>query len=325
MPKWYEAPKNDIITIMKKKSVKKRIITVLVIILAVFFLILMPVVSLLTYSTVFGIRYQTPEERMLYPEDFPGLIQERESFTSNEGQTLAGYFYHRDGMDPKGVVIMAHGIGGGGHNPYMISANNFTENGYYVFAYDATGNDNSEGSSVRGLPQGVIDLDYAISYVEKSEKFAGLPIFLFGHSWGGYSVTSVLNEHPEVTGVCSVSGFNKSLDLIQAQGEQMIGPAINIMLPYLNLYEKIKFGKYSTQTGMDGFEKTDAHILIVHSADDDTVPIIYGYDIYYEKYGNDPEFEFIRYEDQGHNHILSMDDNPGLMESIVAFYDSCLV
>ena len=218
MPKWYETPKNDIITIMKKKSVKKRIITVLVIILAVFFLILMPVVSLLTYSTVFGIRYQTPEERMLYPEDFPGLIQERESFTSNEGQTLAGYFYHRDGMDPKGVVIMAHGIGGGGHNPYMISANNFTENGYYVFAYDATGNDNSEGSSVRGLPQGVIDLDYAISYVEKSEKFAGLPIFLFGHSWGGYSVTSVLNEHPEVTGVCSVSGFNKSLDLIQAQG-----------------------------------------------------------------------------------------------------------
>ena len=309
---------------MIKKKTKKRIIIALIIILAVFFLVLLPAVSLLTYNTVFGIRYQTPEERMLHPEDFPGLIQERESFTSNEGQTLMGYYYHRDGIEPKGVVIMAHGIGGGGHNPYMISANYFTENGYLVFAYDATGNDLSEGSSVRGLPQGVIDLDYAVSYVEKNEKFAGLPVFLFGHSWGGYSVTSVLNEHPEVTGVCSVSGFNKSLDLIQAQGKDMIGPAIYLMIPYLKAYELIKFGKYSTQTAMDGFEKTDAHILIVHSEDDDTVPIIYGYDIYHEKYEFDPRFAYIRYENMGHNHILSMDENPQLMESIVEFYDNCL-
>lgn len=306
---------------MKKKSIKKRILIALVILLAVFFLVLMPVVSLLTYGTVFGIRYQTPEEKMLYPEDFPGLIMDSESFTSNEGQTLAGYFYHRDGIEPKGVVIMAHGIGGGGHNPYMVSANYFTENGYYVFAYDATGNDNSEGDSVRGLPQGVIDLDYAISYVEGSEKFAGLPVFLFGHSWGGYSVTSVLNEHPEVAAVCSVSGFNKSLDLIQAQGEEMIGPAINLMLPYLNLYERIKFGKYATRTGMDGFEKSDAAVMVVHSADDTTVPIIYGYDIYYATYSDDPDFNFVRYEDQGHNHILSMDTNPELMDLIVEFYD----
>ena len=222
---------------------------------------------------------------------------------------------------PKGVVIMAHGIGGGGHNPYMISANYFTENGYYVFAYDATGNDNSEGSSVRGLPQGVIDLDHAITYVEQSAEFAGLPVLLFGHSWGGYCVTSVLNEHPEVTAVCSVSGFNESLDLIQAQGKQMIGPAIYLMLPYLNLYEKIKFGKYSSQTGMDGFADSEAAVMIVHSTDDNTVPIQYGYDIYYDKYSADSDFEFVKYDDMGHNRILDMDKNPQLMEKIVMFYD----
>ena len=303
-----------------KKS-KKRILIIIAVILAVFFLVLFPAASLLTYNSVFGVRYQTDEKDMLYIDDFPGLIMEREEFTSNEGQKLAAYFYSREGLMPKGVVIMAHGIGGGGHNPYMISANYFTENGYYVFAYDATGNDNSEGSSVRGLPQGVIDLDNAITYVEQSAEFAGLPVFLFGHSWGGYCVTSVLNEHPEVTAVCSVSGFNESLDLIQAQGKQMIGPAIYLMLPYLNLYEKIKFGKYSSQTAMDGFADSEAAVMIVHSTDDNTVPIQYGYDIYYEKYSADSDFEFVKYDDMGHNRILDMDKNPQLMEKIVMFYD----
>ncbi|MBR6478029.1 MAG: alpha/beta fold hydrolase, partial [Lachnospiraceae bacterium] len=266
---------------MKKR---RRIIIILTALLFVFFLLIVPIVSLLIYNTVFGVRYQTDDASMRRVEEFPGLIMDRYEFQSNKGQVIAAYFYHREGMNAKGVVIMAHGIGGGGHNPYMESANCFTENGYYVFAFDATGNDNSEGKSVKGLPQGVIDLDNAISYVEKSALFEGLPILLFGHSWGGYCVTSVLNEHPEVAAVCSVSGFNRSSDLLEAQGRDMIGPAINLMIGYLKIYEKITFGKYATQTGMDGFEKSDASVMIVHSEDDTTVPIQYGYDIYHEKY-----------------------------------------
>ena len=68
---------------------------------------------------------------------------------------------------------MAHGLGGGGHNSYMDCANYFARHGYYVFAYDATGNDESEGEGVGGLPQGVIDLDYAISFVEQSGNVRG--------------------------------------------------------------------------------------------------------------------------------------------------------
>jgi hypothetical protein len=62
----------------------------------------------------------------------------------------------------------------------MDCANYFAQNGYYVFAYDATGTDESEGNGVGGLPQGVIDLDYAISFVEESKEIPDLPIVLFG-------------------------------------------------------------------------------------------------------------------------------------------------
>lgn len=57
--------------------------------------------------------------------------------------------------------------------------------GYDVFAYDATGNDESEGNSVKGVPQFLIDLDYAIQFVKQTPDFDGSPIVLFGHSLGG--------------------------------------------------------------------------------------------------------------------------------------------
>ncbi|MBO4635568.1 MAG: alpha/beta fold hydrolase [Clostridiales bacterium] len=287
----------------KHKLLKGLIITLLVTLFAVFAVIL-PVISCIMYGMVFGIRYETQSYLTFSTGNFPGLMRDRYEFASNEGQILTGYRYYREGQDVKGLIIMAHGIGAG-HNSYMDCADYFTQNGYDVFAFDVTGNDESEGSNVRGLPQGVIDLDHAISFVEGLDEFSGLPIVLFGHSWGGYSCTSVLNQHPEVAAVCSVSGFNRSSDLLLFQGEQMIGPVINIMMPYLNIYERIKFGEYAVQTSMDGFANSDARIMIVHSEDDDTVGIQYGYDVYYGTYADDPDFVFIRYTDKGHSSILS--------------------
>lgn len=59
--------------------------------------------------------------------------REKYEFTSNKGQKLVGYNYYVD-KNVKGIVIFAHGFGGGGHNSYMDCANYFAKNGYYVFA-----------------------------------------------------------------------------------------------------------------------------------------------------------------------------------------------
>lgn len=168
---------------------------------------------------------------MLRLEDFDGLQRKKYEFTSNNGQKLTGYMYSF-GDKQHGIVVLAHGFGGGGHNSYMDCADFFARNGYYVFAYDATGNDESEREGVGGLPQGVIDLDHAISFVEDNDDFPQLPIVLFGHSLGGYSVSSVLTYHPEVKAVISCSGFNSSLDMFEAEGKNQIGSAISLIMPF---------------------------------------------------------------------------------------------
>ena len=83
------------------------------------------------------------------------------------------------------------------------------------------------------------------------------------------------------------------------------------------LIDKVKFGKYSTDTGMDGFAKTEAKVMIIHGELDNTVPQDYGYDLYFEKYKNDPDFIFEYRKGCDHNNIL----NNNVIKDIIAFCD----
>ena len=56
---------------------------------------------------------------------------------------------------------------------------------------------------------------------------------------------------------------------------------------------------------MEGFEASEAAILVLHSEDDDVVPIEYGYDVYYSQYKDDPRFTFIRLSDRGHSYVYN--------------------
>lgn len=285
------------------KSKKKILLIAIAAIAAVFFFVIMPVLTVMVYHDNFGQRFETADWMSYSVSDFEGLEVRECTFPSNKGQLLAGYCYSKEYPERKGVLVIAHGFGGGGQNTYMDIADYFTSNGYLAFAYDATGNDHSQGDSVEGLPQGVIDLDYALRFVEQSEEYQNLPIILFGHSWGGYSVGSVLNCHPDVKAAVLAAGFNSSADLFEQQGESMIGSGIKLLMPYVSLYERLKFGKYSSYNAVDGFANTDAGIMVIHSKDDTTVLPENGYDIFFEAYNGNPRFSFIELENKGHNFI----------------------
>lgn len=305
----------------KKKSAKPIIIILIcLVVLAAAWI----GISLGLYGIYFGRRFETNAFNMNHVENFEGLERTRYEFTSDKGQTIVGYMYSSS-ESHKGIIILAHGYGAGGHNSYMPSINYFAQNGYYVFAYDATGNDESGGKGIGGVPQGVIDLNYAINFVENSGDFPDLPIGLFGHSWGGYSVSNVLTYHPEIEAVIECSGPNSSSDLVEGGGTKVIGPVVKVLMPVIKIYERTKYGEYATNSALDGFASTEAEIMVVHSSDDNIVPIEYGYDIYYEVYKDDPRFTFVRLEGKGHNMFLNVKNNAELYESFVEFYDENLI
>nr|WP_300838032.1 hypothetical protein [uncultured Acetatifactor sp.] len=71
------------------------------------------VLSVMVYNENFNQRFESYEPLMLYVDDFDGLHRTKYEFPSNEGQKLAGYMYS-SGENQRGIVVMAHGFGGGG-------------------------------------------------------------------------------------------------------------------------------------------------------------------------------------------------------------------
>lgn len=267
------------------------------------------IASQILFTKFFNTRIETYQPLSYKVSDFDGLHRNKHSFKSNNGQKLTGYMYYSDyTTNPKAVIILSHGYGGGGQTTYMDCTNYLCAHGFYVFAYDCTGNDESEGTGIIGFPQGIIDLHSAINYVESLEEYKSFPLMLFGHSWGAYSTANVLYYHPEVKAVVAISGFNQSAEMIKSQGHRYAPGSEDGLIPYVNNYEQAKFGKFSSSTALRAFENSNANVYIIHSYDDKVVPIEAGYQLYYNKYSGNPRFTFESYNYRGHGTVYYSDE-----------------
>lgn len=282
----------------------KKMLKITAIAFLVFVLVIHPIASVIVYESIFSMRFELREDIACSLLDFDSLSVTTAEI-DGEGERLTGFKYSNPTVkEPEGLVVFAHGLGSGGHNPYLPLIDALTDEGYLVFTYDATGNGESGGKGVNGLPQGPIDLGRAITTALSDPDYDGLSLYLVGHSWGAYSVGVALAYYPEVEGAVMLSGFNSSSDMIRESAARFVGSFIaTVGSPPATLYERMKFGELSSATVMDGIAASDARIMIVHSKDDQTVPLAAGYDTYYEVYNTDPRVTFLLYDNRGHNSI----------------------
>ena len=104
--------------------------------------------------------------------------------------------------------------------------------------------------------------------------------------------------------VVIVAGFNKSMDIIEEEGKKIAGDGVRVLLPYISLYERFKFGKLASYNCINGFENTEAGVMIIHSADDEMISQEKGFNVFYDQYKNNPRFSFVKYENRGHDYVF---------------------
>ena len=213
--------------------------------------------SLLKYTT--GLRFSDYEAK--YPARY---TRKPVQFPSGD-LMLQGYLYGED--RGKGLIIFSHGIFAG-HECYMAGIMEMVDRGYQVFGFDNTGCCESPGKDSRGLPQGVLDLSAALTYVENDPELSKKKILLFGHSWGGYSVCAVLNFPHRVDGVISVSGFTTPIVVTREMGKMLFGSISGTALPMMRVELKRRFGEYADLSALDGINNVDIPIMIMHGAGD---------------------------------------------------------
>lgn len=200
-------------------------------------------------------------------QDVVGVDRTLVEFQSGQN-TLTGYVY--GGMNQKGLVVISHGQGYGAED-YLPQTLYFVDHGWRVLAFDNTGTYASQGKSSVGLSQSLLDLEAALAFIENSPELRGLPVMLFGHSWGGYAVTAVLSEGTPVRAVVSAAGYDSPMGLIQEQLKRQLGIVGIVEIPFGRLYQALLFGGAAHRTAVDGINASGVPVMIIHGTADQDI------------------------------------------------------
>ena len=146
-----------------KKSRLKRIIAI-VIVAVLIFTLLSGVATKIIYDSIFT-RYDGDIQTVGYSQ--------KHSFCD-----LTGYLYEGGG---EVLVLLAPGFRAE-VGDYMGVIEHLTEKGYGVFAFDPLGHGESGGKSSVGFCREITDIQEAINYVEKRERFGYNDIVLLDYN-----------------------------------------------------------------------------------------------------------------------------------------------
>ena len=257
-----------------------------------------------------ALRYEDIEN--IYPRE---LV----NFLSNE-TTLQGYSYYQE--DSLGLVVIAHGLGGGADS-YLAYAKWFLDNNYSVFMYDATGSFDSEGKTTKGFPQSLIDLESALNHLSNDPTLKELDLLLFGHSWGGYAVTNALHLDFDIKAVVSVAAPYHANAMIFEQTKKMMSILAYTQYPFLSIYQRLLFGEYAGFSAVDAINQSDASILIIHGINDDTIDYNGSAIIAYKAAITNPNTIFITGDQEGrdnHNNLFRSDEAITYLDELNVIY-----
>ena len=210
----------------------------------------------------------------LYYPDYPSLASRTIYFFNSGRNQLAGYYY--EVPNAKGIVIYVHGIGSYADDWYTIGQDYFVRNGFSVFAIDLTSCGRSQGIGIKGLAQSALDTKNAVKFVKEHINKDNYPIFLFGHSWGGYGVAASL-AFESVDAVASLSGFATPLEEMREVPENFVGQFIdfdnNAKFNFNEVEEaaKERWPQYYNLSAVDGINSCNVPVLIVQGGKDKIV------------------------------------------------------
>lgn len=228
--------------------------------------------------------------------DFPGLHSAHYPVASCLGHTLSGYFYWCDGYREDRLVVFEHGMGSG-HTGYMTEIALLCAHGFRVFAYDHTGCMESGGSDTGGFAQSLIDCNDVIKALRADPDYADLQISVIGHSWGGLSAVNIAALHPDITHIVALAPPISTPQLIT----HMVPPSLKKYAVRFSDEERKKKPAYYDFDARESLTKTNAHILILHSADDKVVAAAYHFDLLRAALSGRDNIRFVELHGKAHN------------------------
>lgn len=254
----------------EKKFNLKRVLLIIITVILVFCTASLAVTKII-YDGIFS-RYDTPAD---VPQALGDLVRGRQvcQFPSGENQ-LTGYYYAAaEPAQSHGLILLVPGFSAGGDD-YLWQIRDLVAYGWGVFTFDTTGTLRSQGKNQVGFSQVLLDLEAALKYVEKNERFGYNELVLMGHSRGAYAACCALAQPRDVAAVVSVSGVNSPMESIMHTSTQAIGPISYGNYGFLWLYQAMLFGTDTLQMqAAEVISRQEVPVLVVHGSMDEKIPV----------------------------------------------------
>lgn len=314
----------------ERKAVKKKILKITAVVIVAVLLLSLGMLALtkIIYGAIFPRFDRTRIETALnisYAEIMDTYPRQRVTFMSEENR-LTGYIYGE--KNTKGLVLIASGLSDGAED-YTSLAMGFVDLGYRVFTFDTTGSFESEGESSVGFSQEVIDLDNALHFIEKDPELKKLPLFLFGHSRGGYSSAMMCTTNHDIKAIATAGAVNSPMEITMEWSTNYVGPVALTGYPALYAYQAMIFGTDIMNTSAaEALSESDIPSLVIHCENDVTVSVD-GSSLYAHKDEvENPNAEFMLYENEenmGHTQLLFTKEANLYREDILSEYENLLL
>lgn len=160
----------------------------------------------------------------------------------------------------KGIIIFAHGMGNTAawYLPEILA---FAGMEYEVFAFEYHGY--GAAGDFCGFPRAAADVEMAIDYISDGKR----PIFLVGHSMGGYAVCVAAGRtHKPVAGVVAYAPFDRPDEVIAETAKRMRHPRLTAWAA--NTAQLIAFGAGSRRGAADSLNRADVPTLVMQGSSD---------------------------------------------------------
>ena len=323
---------------MKKKLV------ILAAVIIIFYFVVVPAAIAVIHGVVMR-RYTYKDydsDRFLLYEDVEEQYPRKTINIPSGGNTLSAYLYGADG--DKGVIVVSPGHTDA-NDIKLYEIRYFADAGYQVLCFDYTGCYTSGGKAFGGYTQAVYDLDAVLTYCDSNPAFEDMPVYLYGHSMGGYASAAVLNYGHRVDAVVSASGFDRASEQWECSVKRFTKPFYFLVRPIVLAFIQIKYGDDKDLSAIDGINACGVPVLVI-SADTDVFygggrsPIYDkndmvtnercefvlmdkpGHNGHYSYFLTDAAVEYIDSDPQGAiDKELYMEHDKAVMDMILGFYE----
>ena len=214
-----------------------------------------------------------------------GLSYHEVSIPSADGKRLFGWFIAATGNVPAPAVAVLHGWGGNAEMMLPLAAP-LHGAGFAVLLFDARNHGRSDADSFSSMPRFAEDLEHALEWLARQPGVDAGKLAALGHSVGGAAAILAASRRRSLAAVVSIAAFAHPHGMMRRLLGSHHIPYVPLGWYVLRYVQHVIGHRFSDIAPCNTIREVRCPVLLVHGAEDATVPVEEAKAIYSNRPGD---------------------------------------